>query len=166
MGFENPDLRALRFALRHGEVEPPKIGHEQRSARAGGSGDSSQRKKMAGILLANHREEPFATRNVKPFERGVVKQIVRVPHAVEPSHRFAGARIEDRDVRRLAATDEQPVPGLIERHRKVRLVCKRPLSDDGAFLAVDNGDVAGGGYVDEYMRSGTFQLKRFRVAFE
>src|ERR1051326_2594761 len=115
---------------------------------------------MIGILLLKYAEESLAAGDIKTPKRGVVEQIVGIADAVELCHNPAGVGIQHGYLSRFAATCEQPVLILVERHGKVLAEARqRPLKRHGARAAVSPGDMPGGGHVYENARPLPLKLK-------
>src|SRR5207248_10866549 len=74
---------------------------------------------VIGILLLENINESLPTDDVHPTARGVIKQVIRVAHNLDRRSLLPALRVERQHSRRGAASDQQPMMPLVERHRIV-----------------------------------------------
>src|SRR5438128_832789 len=120
--------------MRNGEVQATLFWDKKRCARPGGrrdASDASDASETVRVFLLNDIDELVATADVEPYTGGIVKQIVSVAHDIDRADVLSRRRVEHEDFRGSPATDEQPVIGLVQRHRKIRLGAgHRPRTHD------------------------------------
>src|SRR5436305_1651872 len=104
---------------RQAELLP--VRHEERRARAGGGGD--RRDALIAIRRAplENSDRALASGNVNAVGHGVVEQVVSVADDVHRNGYLARSPIEYQKLGWFAATYQDPVIRLVQRHRIVRL---------------------------------------------
>src|SRR5439155_1091354 len=154
------DLRGLRIALRHGEVETSLLWIEEAGARPARGRDGRGGLVVVGVDLLDHADATFAAGDVDAVGGLVEPDVVGVAAGVRGCDDLSALRIKNEHLRRVAANDDQPMPGLIQRHREIGLsLLYRPLRDDALPIAVHNLDQPGRWDVDENAVALAFELE-------
>src|SRR5207237_9460208 len=98
--------------MRHGKKELSQVRHVEagpRTSRSRELGDA-----LRGIRSIKDVKEPCAAGNEDAFRRGVVEDVVRVARAVDRGKLLSAFRIEDEQLCRLAAPDEETMSRFVE----------------------------------------------------
>ena len=150
--------------MRHREIQAILFRDEQRCPRTGGGRHMRHATEAVAVLLLKDVDEALAAADVQPFSPGIVEEIVGVADAVEGGCFFSAGRVVHENLRRPPAADKESMVCLIERHRKVGArVHRRPRRDDLHRRSVYNRNLFRARDIDEDARTGSFELKGFRM---
>lgn len=117
--------------MRHREIEPIELRHEQRGARAWSGRNAFDQSIVVGVGLVEHRDEPFPARDVDAMRRGVQEQIIRVADDIGRGDELSRRRVVDQKPGGVATADKQSMMRLIESHWIVRARLRhRPCRHD------------------------------------
>src|SRR5215207_2292420 len=82
-GLEDADCRFLAPVVWYGDVEPPRLGNEQRRTSPCISGDLAERLVIVGPCLREGPDGAVPARDVDALGRGVVEDVVGGARGVE-----------------------------------------------------------------------------------
>lgn len=122
---------------------------------------------MVALATLYHVEETSPARRIETPPLRIVKYVVRVTGDFQVRHHRAFRRIENDESGRTPASDEKPVIGFVESHRKIPTpFFQRPGRYDCLLISVHHGNVLCIGHIHENARALRLQLKRLGVGGE